>query len=212
MGGRQGIGTCRKSCLPLLALSRETRLNIAACRGKRMTAEIAVMNKSAIALAADSAVTIQTEGKQKIYNSVNKLFALSTVRPVGIMVFGLDHLMGIPWESVIKEYREQLGDKSFPALTDYTNHFFRYLGRRDPLFPKEVQDKYYEDSLRGYFTLIRADIEKKAKRILQKKGKITDSEVRQVVGSVVAQHHNQWDGYDDLPNLPKSFSQTISRK
>ena len=84
-----------------------------------MTAEIAVMNKSAIALAADSAVTIETEGKQKIYQSVNKLFALSILRPVAIMFFGIDHFMGVPWESVIKEYRKVLADKSFPTLKDY---------------------------------------------------------------------------------------------
>ena len=35
-----------------------------------MTAEVAVMNKLAVALAADSAVSI---GSKKVYNSANKL-------------------------------------------------------------------------------------------------------------------------------------------
>ena len=41
-----------------------------------MTAEIAIMNKLAVALAADSAVTIETEGGLKVYNTVDKLFTL----------------------------------------------------------------------------------------------------------------------------------------
>jgi len=47
-----------------------------------MTAEIAVMNKEAIALVADSAVTMGQEGEweQKVFTSVNKLFrSLNTV-------------------------------------------------------------------------------------------------------------------------------------
>jgi hypothetical protein len=44
-----------------------------------MTSEIAILNKSAIALAADSAVTVSGGliNGVKINNSVNKLFALS---------------------------------------------------------------------------------------------------------------------------------------
>jgi hypothetical protein len=54
-----------------------------------MTAEIAVINKSAIALAADSAVTISDgNGNTKIYNGAEKLFALTKYHPVGIMIYG----------------------------------------------------------------------------------------------------------------------------
>ena len=52
-----------------------------------MTAEIAVMNSSAVALAADSAATLEMERVHKIY-MVNKLFKLSRIHPVGIMIYG----------------------------------------------------------------------------------------------------------------------------
>ena len=85
-----------------------------------MTTEIAIMNKSAVALAADSAVTIALTGTQgrehKIFNSANKLFALSKYCPVGIMVYGNASLMGIPWETIIKVYRRNLGDRKFDSL------------------------------------------------------------------------------------------------
>jgi hypothetical protein len=78
-----------------------------------MTAEIAILNSSGIALAADSAVTI---GSQKVYNSANKLFTLSKYHPVGVMIYDSADLMDIPWEIIIKEYRSKLGKKSFPTL------------------------------------------------------------------------------------------------
>jgi hypothetical protein len=44
-----------------------------------MTAEVAILNKSAVALAADSAVTISAGTKQeKIFDTADKLFELET--------------------------------------------------------------------------------------------------------------------------------------
>ena len=64
-----------------------------------MTAEVLVMNKHGVALAADSAVT--TQGR-KVYNSANKLFRLSKKSAIGILVYQNSSLNGIPWELLIK--------------------------------------------------------------------------------------------------------------
>ena len=63
-----------------------------------MTAEAAILNRSAVALAADSLVTVTgyEDTSPKTYE-VNKLFTLSKYRPVGIMVYGNAELLGVPW-------------------------------------------------------------------------------------------------------------------
>ena len=76
-----------------------------------MTAEVVIMNRSAIALAADSAVTIGLGRDRKIYNTVNKLFMLSKYHPVGVMLYGNAALMGVPWEVIVKLYRHKLGSR-----------------------------------------------------------------------------------------------------
>ena len=82
-----------------------------------MTAEVAVLNRQAVALAADSAVTIETsEGGAKAWPSANKIFGMSHRHPVGVIVYGGADLMGIPWETIVKMYRDQLGQTSFPRL------------------------------------------------------------------------------------------------
>ena len=92
-----------------------------------MTAEVAVMNKQAIALAADSAVTFREEIGQKIFTSASKIFALSKYHPVGIMVYGNASIMGIPWETVIKIYRGQLNQKAFDNIADYAENLITFL-------------------------------------------------------------------------------------
>jgi len=96
-----------------------------------MTAEVAVMNCTGVALAADSAVTV---GTQKIYNSAVKLFALSKVAPVAIMVYGNAALSGVPWEIVITEYRRKIGAQQFAKLEDYVAGFIEFIRESDVLF------------------------------------------------------------------------------
>lgn len=83
-----------------------------------MTAEIAILNSNAVAMAADSAVTIGRESG-KVYTSADKLFQMSNNAPVGIMFYGKAAFLGVPWETVVKCYRSELGNKTFPKLTDY---------------------------------------------------------------------------------------------
>ena len=52
-----------------------------------MTAEVAILNREAVALAADGAVTFMGLEGRKIYNT-NKLFALSMTEPIAVMVYG----------------------------------------------------------------------------------------------------------------------------
>ncbi|MGN6225530.1 hypothetical protein [Pseudoxanthomonas sp.] len=96
-----------------------------------MTAEVAVLNCSGVALAADSAVTV---GSQKIYNSAVKLFALSKVAPVAIMVYGNAALSNVPWEIVINEYRRTLGATKLKKLDDYVSGFIEFIRESKILF------------------------------------------------------------------------------
>ncbi len=89
-----------------------------------MTAEIAVLNLSAVALAADSAATYGN----KIY-SADKLFALSKYQPVGIMVYGNSGFCGIPFETIIKKYRQETGDSKEKTVKDYAEKFRTYISQ-----------------------------------------------------------------------------------
>jgi hypothetical protein len=117
-----------------------------------MTAEVAIMNTLGLAMAADSAVTVGVGGG-KIYNSADKLFALSKYHPVGIMIYGSSGIMGIAWEIIIKSYRDFLGNKSFDKLTEYHADFINYLSRF-PYFTTEKMTDYLESRCFDVFSAV----------------------------------------------------------
>jgi len=107
-----------------------------------MTAEVVLMNKQAVALAADSAATVRVRAGEKISNYSNKLFTLSKWQPVGVMVYGSAEIMGYPWETVIKMYRKHLGKKNFNKLSGYVDDFLGYL--RKFKFEEQSEELYIE--------------------------------------------------------------------
>ncbi len=96
-----------------------------------MTSEILVMNKGAISLAADSAVTV--DGK-KVRTGVEKLFKLSDNPSIGMMIFGNANFDNIPMETLIKEYSKKTDFKKLKSLEVIQKDFLNYLARVTPHF------------------------------------------------------------------------------
>lgn len=107
-----------------------------------MTAVIGILNKNAVAIAADSAVTVTGTNGSKIYNTANKIFTLSKFHPVSIVIYNSASFIGTPWEIIIKIYRNEIGEKSFPTLKDYSDDFFKFLNANN-FFSTEETIQYY---------------------------------------------------------------------
>ncbi len=104
-----------------------------------MSAGICIMNRNAIAMAADSAVTVGDH--VAIHNSANKLFSLSKVAPVGVIIYANGTLMEVPVELVVKEYKKALGTKTFDTLLEYLNDFINYLEGHNELFRFNINEE-----------------------------------------------------------------------
>ena len=161
-----------------------------------MTAEIAIMNKEAVALAADSAVTISQGGAPKIFASANKLFALSLHHPIGIMVYENASFMGIPWETVIKLYRARLGNTAYPTVNDYADDFIGFLQNESSLAPVESQEVYVARFLASHFARVAKQIEDKVDIEIQDEPIRTYEEFgrlyREVKEDVLASNYQRW--------------------
>jgi len=108
-----------------------------------MTCEIAIMNRLAVALAADSATTVSqwADGKREVryFKGANKIFQLSDHHPVGLMIYGTAALQGVPWEIIAKDFRTNLGSKSFKHVSGYADALFDFIAKHKQLFPKAFQ-------------------------------------------------------------------------
>ncbi len=138
----------------------------------KLTCEIALMNRQAIALAADSAVT--TIGERKIFPSAEKLFSLSN-QPIGIMVYGNADLAEVPWETVIKRYKNYLKDKTFNTLKEYGDSFIKFLEENKmQLIPETAQERYMQETIKRCFINIVDNIDISVENYIDKHGAIDE--------------------------------------
>ena len=177
-----------------------------------MTAEVAVMNRQAIALAADSAVTFGAEREQKIFTSASKIFTLSKYQPVGVMIYGSASLMGVPWETIIKIYRNKLGQKTFKTIGDYAKDFLSFLTEGKQLFSDGEQKWYVERSIYSYFWFIAREITENVGEVIAEKGEIDETATKKITSQIVEEHFEKWREAELLPLVPEGFMDGLRQK
>lgn len=122
----------------IFAVKRDNQL-----LGNVMTAIVGILNKQAMAVAADSAVTVGHG--IKIYNTANKIFTLSKRHPVGVAIYNnASFNNSTPWETVIKMYRSHLGDFGFATVDEYAQDLILYL---KDFLQKHYDGKYLDNVL-----------------------------------------------------------------
>jgi hypothetical protein len=111
-----------------------------------MTAEIAVMNRLAIALASDSAATSLHGNVAKIFNA-DKLFQLDWTGPVAVMFYQSSTFLGIPWEIVVKQFRAaRSAERAW--LKEYANDLLAFLTSNE-LVSDQFIDNHFWTVCRG---------------------------------------------------------------
>ena len=93
-----------------------------------MTTQLVIMNRSAVVVATDSTVTVTTENGKLHYNGANKIYGVSNEAPVVVMVNGEARFCGIPWDTIIKDFRDSKYNlKDAASIDDYCNSFIKYM-------------------------------------------------------------------------------------
>ena len=174
-----------------------------------MTAEIVLLNKQAVALAADSAVTIQRAKGQKVFLSANKIFSASDSLPIGIMVYGNTSLLGMPWESLVKEFRANRAKEAFKTVGECAEEFFKYVENRK-LIPKNIQERAYEYSIHAFCQYVQEVIRKQAKEIIVREGNISLTETKRLASRVVNEMYRNWRKADYLPSATEDQELEVS--
>lgn len=123
-----------------------------------MTSEICVMNRTGVALAADSALSISND--TKIFNSANKLFELNN--SLAMMIYGNANFNGVPWETIIKVFSNSTVNHNWLSAEETINDFITFINKNPTFFSidEEVTNFVHsvEDSLKLLFDDIIPDI------------------------------------------------------
>lgn len=120
-----------------------------------MTAIVGILNKSGIAIAADSAATVSNNRSRKVLNTETKIFRLSKTYPVAVMIYDSTLFMETPWEVIIKLYCRRRGDKGKNTLKEYVDDFLQFLREENFFCSKEVQDRKLSNMLIDFYQLAR---------------------------------------------------------
>ena len=111
-----------------------------------MTSEVLILNKHAIVLGADSAVTTSgaDSGQSRYSKSANKIFELAQNGSIAATIYGNSHIDSVPWELAIKLFRRHLGKTTFPKVNDYSTALVAFLKANDTLFPPGLRSGWVE--------------------------------------------------------------------
>ena len=174
-----------------------------------MTAEIGILNRQCVALAADSAVTISSNGKEKISNSANKLFNLLKGKPIGFMVYGNGSFMGLPWEVVVNYYRETFDDKvAYPTLESICDDFINKISHSPIFHNQDAQSKLIVNKMEIFLEkIIKETQDTLANRYPNMK--VEESVALDVLHEIVCVYHSKFSNIEYSENFTESDKEYI---
>lgn len=168
-----------------------------------MSACICIMNQHAVALAADSAVTIG--GGVAIHNSVNKLFSLSRKEPIGALIYADANFMNVPVEIILKQYRKYIDQSGeyFDTLQEYIDSFFDFLVKNDELFRFSINEKSFVYSVvEDFFAGLDETVKQMYRNKVEEKGReLTDAEYKLFYKEVVKNNKKFAEQFDELEDF-----------
>ena len=183
-----------------------------------MTSEVVLMNRGAVAMAADSAVTISGGNYLKTYQSVDKLFPLVSGQPVGVMIYNNAEIMSTPWETVISLYREQAKGRALDTVDAYARDFVAFLSNNPDLFPAGQQDAEFFKHVAVAFSLIAQDFDFQVAQFQAAKAGRLREHVSAIfeytVGQLRADYDRELDDSDrgDLACFPQGTADQLTRR
>ena len=170
-----------------------------------MTAEVAVINDTAVALAANSLVTVSRAGQPEKTFQANKLFTFSKHAPVGVMIYGNAAIMGLPWETVIKQFRRELGQTTYDTIEEYAESLLEFISQNDVLIPSERREQWFTAVISSYLQNVAERVDETVKTHINEHGGVDEKNVRRITAEVIQTEFQLYEAQEARVNLPGKF-------
>ena len=105
-----------------------------------------------------------------------------------------------------------LGTKAFGSLEEHAHAFLGFFDRRNPLFPKSIQEGHIRNSIFGYFAFMRSRMATEMETIIKQDGSIGHSRIKAIVADVIKKHHERWSQAPNITSIRKSYNKKIRTK
>jgi hypothetical protein len=117
------------------------------------------------------------------------------------MVYGNADFMGLPWETVIKRYRAQLGRSGFRRLEEYGPDFLRFVERSPSLFPARLQNMYCYGFVRFWLWRLKRRLRLALEDRPELAGELTARQIRSAFKELLEEDIRHLKGHPNLPRL-----------
>ena len=114
-----------------------------------MTSEVMIMNRQAVALAADSAVTYGGGPDPVVTLEAEKILPLNG--SVALMVYSRGDVLGRSWSQIAHAFRQKHGSAEFQSVAECAKAFFAFVDGNRKLFPEREEREEFEELMRAAF-------------------------------------------------------------
>jgi hypothetical protein len=161
-----------------------------------MTAEIVLMNKNGVAIAADSAVTIYTSNDVKAINTSNKIYPIAN-HNIAVMNFGGAEFHGIPWDVIANMWHEYL-PAQLNSLEEYAEKFIEHLKNMGYYYlPEDNRVEYLESVIFHIFGFLFSNIKEDQDLTIDKLILLLDKLIKEL------------HGFEDVKHASRIYSSVI---
>lgn len=117
-----------------------------------MTSEVMIMNRQAVVLAADSAVTYGGGPDPVVTLEAEKILRLGP--SMAVMVYSRGDVLGRSWSQIAHAFTKRHGDTDFASVDDCARAFFQFMDRNRALFPEAEEMEEFAHLMRAAFITV----------------------------------------------------------
>lgn len=112
-----------------------------------MTSEVMIMNRQAVVLAADSAVTYGGGPGSVVTLEAEKILQLGP--NMALMVYSRGDVLGRSWSHIAHAFKRAHGDHDFDSVQACADAFFAFIDQNRALFPEKEEVEELESLMRA---------------------------------------------------------------
>ena len=117
-----------------------------------MTSEVMIMNRQAVALAADSAVTYGGGPEPVVTLEAEKILPLGP--NIALMVYSRGDVLGRSWSHIAHAFLRERGQADYETVEEAAAAFFTFLDENRRLFPEHEENEEFEALMRAAFLTV----------------------------------------------------------
>lgn len=180
-----------------------------------MTAEICILNREAVAMASDSAATVELTAADgrifKYFPTVDKIFKVgSDAHTVGVMIYQSPAIMDVPWETLIKLWGDSLEDRQLPRVSDYASSLLAFVRSHPAIRPPDQQEHHFRQTTELFAATVRSKLDSKVRTEIDNEGEVSEARVSEITHQVINDERDRWLGMDELTPNPQRLADTVT--